>query len=125
MTTPFQERVLRIVRAVPRGRVTTYGDVATLAGSPRAARAVGQTLRTCVHDGDGVPWHRVINGQGRISFKGDSLRATRQRALLESEDVEFDDGAVDWSRVRWDHRDAPSFFDEAVPPGVVPDDFEA
>ncbi len=122
--TPFQHRVLRIVRTVPSGRVTTYGVVATLAGSPRAARAVGQTLRTCVHDSDGVPWQRVINGQGRISCKGDTMRVTRQRDLLEAEGVVFDtDGRVDWDVVLWDHSDAPTFFDEPLPAGIVPRDF--
>lgn len=84
----FNRRVYAVVRTVPPGAVTTYGDVATILGSPRVARHVGFALAAL--DDPGVPWHRVINSRGRISFKGDTARGRLQRALLEQEGVAFD-----------------------------------
>lgn len=60
----FAARVLAVVRRIPAGRVATYGDVATLAGAPRAARAVGTVLRGC-RDG-ATPCHRVVGAGGAI-----------------------------------------------------------
>ena len=81
---PFFRTVYRLVRRVPPGRVVTYGQVAVLAGHPRAARAVGQALRAL---GTGrartVPWHRVVNGSGRISER-DLFGAEIQRERLEA-----------------------------------------
>lgn len=88
VTEGFHERVYEVVRRVPAGRLTTYGDVAAALGSPRVARHVGWAL-AALRDGD-VPWHRVINAQGRISFKGDVVRGTLQRTRLEAEGVVFD-----------------------------------
>ena len=83
----FHASVYSVVRAVPEGTVTTYGDVATALGSPRVARHVGWAL-AALQDED-VPWHRVINATGRISFKGDTPRAVLQRAKLEAEGIRF------------------------------------
>lgn len=95
----FHHRVYAVVRTVPRGAVTTYGDVATLLGSPRVARHVGFALAAL--DDPSVPWHRVINSRGRISFKGDVARGRVQRALLEQEGVVFDEhDKVDLRRLR-------------------------
>jgi methylated-DNA-protein-cysteine methyltransferase-like protein len=88
------------VEQVPEGWVTTYGDVATVLGSPRVARHVGFAL-AALQDDD-VPWHRVINSKGTISSRGDTIRATLQRVRLEAEGVVFDDrGRVDLNRFRW------------------------
>ena len=122
-TTPFVARVLAIVRAIPEGRVASYGKIATLAGSPRAARAVGGVLKAHVGPTSDVPWQRVINAAGRISLKGDAGRAWLQRSLLEAEGVSFLDDAVAWEEAGWDGRGSPTFFDEQVPAGVVPPDF--
>lgn len=84
----FNRRVYAVVRTVPPGAVTTYGDVATILGSPRVARHVGFALAAL--DDPSVPWHRVINSRGRISFKGDTGRGRVQRSLLEQEGVRFD-----------------------------------
>lgn len=98
----FSERVYRIVARVPRGRVATYGQIATLAGSPRAARAVGNLMRRSLQQGVEVPWHRIINAQGGISSKGDTERAQLQRRLLEAEGIEFDEsGFCQLDEVRW------------------------
>ena len=123
--TDFHERVLAVVRAIPRGTVLPYGEVATLAGTPRAARAVGSVLRTRTEPGDEVPWQRVINAQGRISSRGDVVRATLQRDLLEAEGVEFDaSDTIDLARFGWRPVDAPTFFDEPVPSFEPPDDWD-
>jgi methylated-DNA-protein-cysteine methyltransferase related protein len=79
--------VKKLIRQVPRGRVATYGQLAALSGNPRASRAVVWLLHSC-SGRDKLPWHRVINGRGTISLEpGNGYE--EQRALLESEGVEF------------------------------------
>ena len=68
MTLAFRDRVLAVVRRIPVGRVSTYGDVARLAGHPRAARAVGNIMRGC--RAPGVPCHRVVAAGGLIGGYG-------------------------------------------------------
>ena len=96
------ERFYDVVRRVPRGRVTTYGTVAAKAGLPGRARQVGYAMAALPDDHD-VPWHRVINAQGRVSARaGGSAFETIQRALLEGEGVHFDEsGRVDLDRFGW------------------------
>lgn len=83
----FRARIYRVVEQIPEGKVATYGQVASLAGYARAARACGQVLRSYV--GGDLPWHRVINAQGRISGGGDLHRPALQQSLLEAEGVVF------------------------------------
>jgi methylated-DNA-protein-cysteine methyltransferase-like protein len=98
----FFEKVYRLVRQVPPGKVTSYGAVARMLGNPRAARTVGWALHSIPEDSD-VPWQRVINSQGRISTSCREHGAGRQRELLEGEGVEFDErGDVDWDRFGWE-----------------------
>lgn len=98
----FHERVYAVVRKIPRGKVATYGQVATLLGSPRVARHVGWAMAACAEAEPPVPWHRVINAQGRISGRGELMRAEVQRERLEAEGVEFDERErVDLRRFRW------------------------
>ena len=93
------ERILAVVRRIPRGRVATYGQIAGLAGFPRQPRLVGYALR---HAEDGVPWHRVVNAEGRISVRAASESVSVQRAVLEAEGVRFDlTGRVDLRRQTW------------------------
>lgn len=106
----FTERVWAIVRAVPAGRVLAYGDVAMLAGDRKAARAVGGALRAFAGDHDALPWHRIINSQGTISFRGDLQRANLQRLLLQREGVIIPDkGGLDLLRFRADLRALPRY----------------
>ncbi len=94
------ESYYAIIRAVPAGRVMTYGDVAAYAGWPRQARRVGYALAALKDDT--VPWWRVINARGEISYRArDGLADDVQRALLEAEGVAFDlEGRVDLARYR-------------------------
>jgi methylated-DNA-protein-cysteine methyltransferase related protein len=84
------ERVYAVVRRIPRGRVATYGQVAALAGFPRAPRVAGYALHA-LPDGSPVPWHRVVAAGGRLSLARLSLEAAlTQRMRLEKEGVHFD-----------------------------------
>ena len=86
----FADRVYYLVTQIPSGEVATYGQIAHLAGATGAARACGSALKQCVQAGQGdIPWHRVINAQGGISFKGDVQRAELQRKLLTKEGIDF------------------------------------
>lgn len=97
----FHEQVYAVVRRVPRGRLTTYGDVATVLGSPRVARHVGWALSALADGRQDVPWHRVINARGRISYRGDHWRAEDQLLRLAGEGVTPDaHGAFDLRALR-------------------------
>lgn len=98
--------IYRVVRRIPHGRVATYGQIARLAGLPRQARRVGYALSALRGD-EGVPWHRVVNARGGISPRASGEPDDRQRRLLESEGVEFDDrGRLSLGQYQW--RDDPS-----------------
>jgi methylated-DNA-protein-cysteine methyltransferase-like protein len=96
------DAIYQTVRRIPRGRVASYGQVAELAGLPRRARLVGQLLWQLDETTD-IPWHRVINARGEISYSpsrggGDVL----QRLRLEAEGVEFSEaGRIDRERFQW------------------------
>ena len=94
----FTARVLTVVRRIPVGRVASYGDVAALAGRPRAARAVGNIMRTCGRRD--VPCHRVIAAGGRLGGYGGS--EALKRSLLVAEGVIVSGSRVrELDRVRW------------------------
>lgn len=80
----FKDRVIHIVKRIPKGCVTTYGTVATLAGVPRGARLVGGVLH---FNTEAAPWHRVINRHGFISTKCLDHPKQLQKALLEQEGI--------------------------------------
>ena len=80
----FPQRVWHIVASIPEGYVTTYGEVARLAGSPRAARQVGGVLKR-LPEGSTLPWHRVVNRHGDISLTGPDLQRQRQALLAEGD----------------------------------------
>ena len=98
MSGGFRARVLAAVRRIPRGRVATYGDIAELAGTPGAARAVGNVMRGC---GDpSVPCHRVIAAAGGIGGFGGYL--DRKRQLLRAEGLEVTTTRIrGFAAVRW------------------------
>jgi methylated-DNA-protein-cysteine methyltransferase related protein len=98
------EVILAAVRRIPRGKVCTYGNVAEVAGLPRRARLVGTVLRQTPASRD-LPWFRVINAGGRISFPTGSDAYQRQRRKLEAEGIVFVGGRVDLRRYGWPARD--------------------
>jgi len=85
--------VWKVVSEIPAGHVLTYGEVARLAGLPKAARRVSQALRRAPRHME-LPWHRVINAQGKISFPENSSGWKRQKDRLEDEGVIFLNGKV-------------------------------
>ncbi len=84
----WMKNVWQVVAGIPRGHVLTYGDVARLAGRKGWARRVGRALHRAPQRMK-LPWHRVINAQGKISFPADSSAYREQRHLLEREGVKF------------------------------------
>jgi methylated-DNA-protein-cysteine methyltransferase related protein len=88
-------RIERAIRAIPRGKVSTYGAIAKAAGSPGAARQVAKVLRRSF----GLPWQRVLGAGGEIKLRGDS--AIEQRLRLESEGVRFRGRKVDMKACEW------------------------
>ena len=97
---PF-ERVWRLVRRIPRGRVATYGQLSDLVGRRLTPIGVGWAIRAAPEDS--LPWHRVVNGRGGISTDNESPGL--QRALLEGEGVRFGkDGRIDLDRHGWKPR---------------------
>lgn len=82
-STEFSARVVSVVRRIPPGRVSTYGDVAAAAGRPRAWRAVGNIMRACA--ARDVPCHRVVGAAGRLGGYGGNLEL--KRALLRAEGI--------------------------------------
>lgn len=80
------KRIIEVIRAIPKGQVLSYGEVGRRAGFGNGARMVARILHSSAEK-RGLPWHRVINSQGKISLTGDACEL--QRALLESEGIEF------------------------------------
>jgi methylated-DNA-protein-cysteine methyltransferase-like protein len=96
----LSQRISDVVAAVPPGRVVTYGQVAAMAGNPRAARQVVRILNAWSAK-RGLPWFRVVNREGRISLRsGGGME--QQRALLESEGIVFGlDGRIEMRQFQW------------------------
>jgi methylated-DNA-protein-cysteine methyltransferase-like protein len=94
----FFARVYAAVRAIPRGRVATYGEIARLIGVPRGARAVGWALRALSPAEERrVPWHRVVGAGGRIALRDGWGPALQRRRLLR-EGVRFKGARVELDR---------------------------
>src|SRR5579872_233891 len=100
----FEEKVIEVIKNIPKGRVISYGQVAALAGSPRSAIIVGQILRHR-SDADNLPWQRVINSKGVISIVNMNYPAELQANLLISEGitVEYKHNAyhIDLAKYGW------------------------
>ena len=88
-------RIEKVIRAIPRGKVLTYGGVAKAAGFPGLSRMVARIL----HRGFGLPWQRVLGAGGEIKLRGDS--AMEQRFRLEAEGVRFRGRRVDMKTCEW------------------------
>ncbi|BES63975.1 MGMT family protein [Gottschalkiaceae bacterium SANA] len=92
----FTEEVVQVIRSIPYGKAMSYGQVAALAGNPRAARQVVRVLHTMSRK-EKLPWHRVVNRKGEIRLPhGQGFE--EQKAYLEAEGIEVDSkGRVDLS----------------------------
>jgi O-6-methylguanine DNA methyltransferase len=102
--TPFQLRVLAVTRRIPAGRVATYGDIATMAGRPGAARAVGTIMRECRDPG--VPCHRVVAAGGLLGGFGRSPHF--KRALLRAEGITVRETRLPgFATIRWQVMERP------------------
>ena len=88
---PALQAIWDVVAPIPRGRVTTYGDVAQAAGLPGRARQVGYALR---HSPDDLPWYRVLGAGGKIVFPPGSRHYIEQTRRLTSEGVKVERGRV-------------------------------
>ena len=97
-------KIYGLVRRIPRGKVASYGQIATIIGSPRSARIVGWALRT-LKPTTNVPWHRVVNKDGMISIENMTTPKEAQAAKLREEGVEVVDRDgnffIDLSRFGW------------------------
>ncbi len=88
------ERIYELVRKIPPGKVTTYGQLATMCGISDS-RLVGEAMNAS----SGIPWQRVVNSKGEVSTKG--ATGTRQRALLQAEGVVLKNNRIDLGRYGW------------------------
>ena len=94
-------RIYRVVCRIPRGRVATYGQVASLAGLGGHARQVGYAMHA-VPDDWVVPWQRVINAKGEVSLRAEPGLERLQQSILEDEGLVFDENArIDLGRYQW------------------------
>jgi methylated-DNA-protein-cysteine methyltransferase-like protein len=99
--TPFTREVKKAIRAIPRGRVATYGQIAALAGRERAARGVSWILHSS-SEAAGLPWHRVINGRGAISLRRGRGFEEQKRRLAAEGVVVGPGGRIDLKRYQWE-----------------------
>lgn len=89
--------IWQTVRIIPRGKVATYGEIAAEAGFPGQARMVGYALHA-LPPRSHVPWHRIVNAQGKISFTPDSAAYIEQKRRLAKEGIVFVGGRIDLKR---------------------------
>ena len=88
-----EDLIYTIICAIPEGKVASYGQVAKLAGYPNNSRLVGRLLKV-MPEGSSIPWHRVVNSQGKISFPEGSNKHLEQRQKLLSEGVTFNKAKI-------------------------------
>jgi len=98
MTKKWQQ-IITVVKLIPAGKVASYGQVADLAGLPRRARLVSTALKA--NSNEDVPWHRVVNSQGKISIPISEASHQLQLSLLRSDGVVVNAGRVDLKKYRW------------------------
>jgi methylated-DNA-protein-cysteine methyltransferase-like protein len=102
----YRERVYKVVRRIPRGKVMTYGQISVILGEGYTPRTVGFVMHGA--DENKTPWHRVINSQGRCSTVPLVLPPDKQQRMLETEGVKFDTGGrCDLDTYLWRSRAKP------------------
>lgn len=98
--TALNETIWQFVAAIPPGSVATYGQIARMAGFPTHARYVGTTLKKLPNDSR-LPWHRVVNGKGQISFPVNSSPWYKQKERLEAEGIVFIGNGFSLKQFQW------------------------
>lgn len=102
--TDFSKMVIRLVGQIPPGRVSTYKQIATLAGKPQGSRGVAWILNSSSNRYK-LPWHRVLGSSGRLSFPADSPSFRLQKKRLSQEGVAFSKaGTVDLKQFQWNKK---------------------
>ncbi len=94
----FTEEVIKIIKAIPKGKVMTYGQIASEAGNPWGSRQIARILNS-LSEKHNLPWHRVVNAKGQISIKGHG--GLYQKQLLVEEDIEFINESIDLEKYRY------------------------
>ena len=95
-----KEKIWQIVYQIPKGKVSSYGQVARMAGLPGYARYVGHTMKN-LPTGTKLPWHRVANSQGKLSFPTGSREYQTQKERLEAEGIVFINGRFSLKKFGW------------------------
>ena len=98
---PFFEKVYELCRQIPQGKVATYGQLARLAGSPGAARAVGMCMKTNP-DAPRTPCHRVVAANGQLTGYSGGKGITTKKEMLRKEGVSFIGDRVNLSVSQWE-----------------------
>lgn len=97
----FTKKVIQYIRRIPTGKVATYKQIAELAGKPQGSRGVSWILHSCSTTYN-LPWHRVLNSQGKISFEIRSSNFNKQKRFLEREGVMLDkEGKLSLPKYQW------------------------
>jgi len=96
-----KDALMQALYSIPPGRVVTYGQLAKLAGLGQAARYVGTALKNLPRETN-LPWHRVINAKGKLSFAPGSEAYKRQKNLLVQEKVEFENEKINLRKFNWE-----------------------
>jgi|TARA_B100001059_G_scaffold236446_1_gene286971 methylated-DNA-protein-cysteine methyltransferase-like protein len=96
-----EELIYTVIASIPEGKVASYGQVAGLAGYPNNARLVGRLLKMMPSDSK-IPWHRVVNSQGKISFPEGTPKHREQRQKLIIEGVTFNKSKINMRIHQWD-----------------------
>ncbi len=97
----FSRRIVDAIKKIPAGRVATYGQIAMIAGNPRAARQVVRILHTSSEKED-LPWHRVVNRHGRIALRRGSGYEFQKRRLQEEGITFGKDDRIDFKKFLWE-----------------------
>lgn len=98
----FRDRVYNVTKKIPKGKAATYGQIAKLAGNPKAARAVGMFMRTNPN-APHTPCHRVVAADGSLTGYSGIGGVLKKKAMLIVEGVHFKRGKVDLARSQWDY----------------------
>jgi methylated-DNA-protein-cysteine methyltransferase-like protein len=102
--TDFSTKVIAAIKKIPKGKVATYSQIARIAGKDHAARGVSWILHSCSKT-HRLPWQRVLNSKGQISFPKLTSNYVRQMNLLKSEGVAFSEsGQIDMTKFQWKKR---------------------